>query len=239
MFETGNFSDFQISVNHGTEKTIFFVHKCILAPWDFFRNILAKHGPNVIHDTEMPISAFRKILEYFYLGTPESLDFSEAGWILSLSGYYALEDQSDLAFACRKKINSELNSENWQQALQAGMEIGIPELRDRAMEAIPKAEFGNLLWELRAKNSELEKRVDEINSSSEQKISELSSQVKSLEVEMESKLELMRKQFEEWRQEGRGRKREHEEGEDRGNPDREGPPKKRTRRQDDENGFEG
>jgi hypothetical protein len=99
MFASGIHSDFEILAIRGEQSKLFKVHKAILSKWIFFSKILAKQESPTSHVTEMPLETFQKMIGYFYSGSAKNLRFVDCGWILSLAGYYAIEEEKGTCFS--------------------------------------------------------------------------------------------------------------------------------------------
>jgi len=129
-------SDFEICINNVTIQ----VHKCLLAKWPFFVRILSKETK---HKTKIPVSTFKKLLKYMYTCDIKELTLTDCGWLLSYGDYYGL-DENLLKF-CDLVVNTEINSNNWLEALKLSLSLNNKSLMDRALACIPSSIDPNLV----------------------------------------------------------------------------------------------
>jgi alpha-tubulin suppressor-like RCC1 family protein len=192
FFRTGIYSDFELKVSRAdrSETKIFKLHKFITCKWIYWKTFISKSGTinSGEHVTEMPISSFAKIIEYFY-GCLKNLTFVDCWWILSFSGYYLLEEQG-LPCLCNTKLNSEFGEGDSLEAWKAGIQLGDSGILEKAAEKMKSfpgsaVNLAQEAWmenqELKEKVSKLERRVGELERGKEEVEKSMEGRVESLE----------------------------------------------------------
>eukprot|EP01127_Copromyxa_protea_P010292 TRINITY_DN2504_c0_g1_i1.p1 TRINITY_DN2504_c0_g1~~TRINITY_DN2504_c0_g1_i1.p1 ORF type:complete len:295 (+),score=42.68 TRINITY_DN2504_c0_g1_i1:691-1575(+) len=132
LFKSRDCHDFELTFHGDGESQVFLVHRFILRRWDFFRAVLSHGGVKAVHEMNIPVSTFEKILEYFYVGIPKTISFEDAGWILHSVQYYLLQNETNLITLCQHVISSRVTPENWFDAWNLGVKLDNTELREIA-----------------------------------------------------------------------------------------------------------
>jgi len=134
LFSDKIYTDFTINFKNTPIK----VHKFILSPrWPFFTNIITQHSTTTIHNSDMPLNTFQKLIQYFYLGI-ESLSLEDCYWILSLEKFYQLQNEKSLLKYCHKTVDIGRKS-NWKETLKLAMETNNEEMEKTSISLIPNS----------------------------------------------------------------------------------------------------
>jgi len=129
MFNSSMYADFSLVLSPtGGRVHELKLHSAILSPWKFF-SILQREK---VHQPEMPIESFKKLIRYLYCERVDTIEFQDAVWLLSLKEYYLLDTESTLVRHCKNFVSEQLGSGNWVEAYQLGLQLNDPQFKEKA-----------------------------------------------------------------------------------------------------------
>lgn len=130
LYESKLHGDCIVTVN-GSKR--YDLHTFVLEPkWKYFAENLTK---NHALTTKMPISAFEKVLEYFYIGLKD-ISVYDAVWITSYADEIQISGEKGLIDFCNQKVNDEVRKLETEDIKVLGP--NSEELNTKAIDAIPK-----------------------------------------------------------------------------------------------------